>query len=249
MKYVILQPLRDKQASMVARALINEVYGRIGHPERIVTSGGGEFVNSLNAALCNYYYLGITHHVASPYHPASNGQVERLHRDMEAMLHAMTDPDHMRWDEDLLAVEMAFNWTWTRTTGETPFFLVHGRHPRSLVEAVVGVPMERILEAAWKQRLVGGGCFTLRNGRRTDSPAPAGAGGGGTTEPRHRSGGYGDGQVHQRQAGACHQASTAATRAVPGGRGPGRDQAGCAARPLPGGLHHAQRGACGAHDG
>ena len=151
-KMVVVAPLIDKSAPVVARALVEKVYLRLGAPERLVTDQGGEFCNRLNEALGNA--LGIAHRTTSPYHPASNGMVERMHADLERCLRCITDPDQSRWDLDLPFVEWALNTAWTRTTGETPFFLWTGRQPRTMVDVVMATPVERESQDEWLRKLM-----------------------------------------------------------------------------------------------
>jgi hypothetical protein len=151
-KFVVVVPIIDKSAATVARALVERVYLRLGAPDRIITDQGGEFCNRLNEAVNNT--LGIAHRTTSPYHPAANGVVERMHADLEMCLRCITEPDQSRWDLDLPYVEFALNTTWTRTTGETPFFLWTGRQPRTLVDLVVRTPFTRDDQDVWLTKLL-----------------------------------------------------------------------------------------------
>ena len=150
-KYVILVPIRDKSAKSVADALVKHVYLVTGFPDEIVTDQGGEWVNRLNKEL--NAAVGIQHRTTSPYHPAGNGKVERMHRDLGVALRAVTDPDGARWDLDIPFVAWALNTTWSRVTGETPFFLTYGRHPRTIIDALVGTSTQVLRSAEWMDTL------------------------------------------------------------------------------------------------
>jgi hypothetical protein len=150
--YTVLTAIPDKSATSVASAMVRSVYLRLGFPQRIVTDGGKEFVNSLNASISSQ--LGIAHAQSSPYHPATNGEIERSHREVETILRCVTDPDQSRWDLDLPLAEWAMNSTWTRANGSTPFFLMHGRHARTVVDALVDTPVsEPTSQMSWAHKL------------------------------------------------------------------------------------------------
>jgi transposase InsO family protein len=135
-KYVVLIPISDKSARSVARALMNGVFLVNGFPEKIVSDCGTEFVNSLNKQLCSL--VGVSHRLTSPYHPAANGLVERVHRELGVILRCLKSGEH--WDTDLPSVAYAINTSVTRTTQQTPFFLMFGRHPRTVVDILVDYP-------------------------------------------------------------------------------------------------------------
>jgi hypothetical protein len=144
-------PIVDKTARTVARALVTHYYTVYGWPDKLISDNGKEFANQLNAELCDA--LGIAQRFSAPYHPASNGQVERSHREVLVILRSVTDPNQTRWDLDLAYVQFAVNTTWTRVTGMTPFFLTFGRHPRTAVEVAIGTKPERLDTTEWLDRL------------------------------------------------------------------------------------------------
>lgn len=151
-KFVIAIPLKDKSASTVAEALVEQVYEKWGSPASIVTDGGGEFVNALNSALCAR--LGIAHRTTSPYHPASNGQVERMNGTLIQVVRCLLEPDQSNWDKVLGAACWAINTSVSSTTKMTPFFLMTGRDPITTLDVVLELPTPRILtREEWYRRL------------------------------------------------------------------------------------------------
>jgi hypothetical protein len=151
-KYTRIIPIVDKKASTVAEGLLKGVYLQWGFPNSIVTDQGGEWVNRLNRELSAA--LGVHHRKTSPYHPAANGKVERMHRVLGASLRAVTDPDGNRWDLDAAFVEWSINTVWSRVTGESPFFLMYGRNPRNIIDAIVGTSTHRMTQQQWTSALV-----------------------------------------------------------------------------------------------
>ncbi len=73
-RFSILVPLKDKQATTVARTLIDEVFCKFNTPRTLQSNNGSEFNNHVLDAICKEYVIAKTNIVA--YHPASNGMVE-----------------------------------------------------------------------------------------------------------------------------------------------------------------------------
>ncbi len=140
-KYVTIRPLRSKEAVEVSTEMLKSVFLVFGFPSKIVTDQGTEFVNKLNEAI--FDRLAIEHRPTAPYHPASNGQVERCHREINAMLRALCSPYQHDWAEMLPFVESAINTAQTSTTLMSPFFLVFGRHPFTSLDVRLDLPFPK----------------------------------------------------------------------------------------------------------
>ncbi len=86
-----------------------------------------------------YRMLGTRHLKTSPYHPQTNGAVERFHGTLKHMLRKTTT-DKRDWDIMLPYVLFAFREVPCASTGFSPFDLMFGRHVRG--------PLD-LLQAAW----------------------------------------------------------------------------------------------------
>ncbi len=92
-------PVKDLEAATAADALVAGWIARFGVPADITSDRGTQFCSQVWRALCER--LGITHHTTIAYHPASNGMVERVHRQVKEALQARAAqndwPAHLPW--------------------------------------------------------------------------------------------------------------------------------------------------------
>jgi hypothetical protein len=69
--------------------------------------------------------------MSSAHHPQTDGQTERTHRTLEEMLRHFVHDRQQDWESLLPAVQYAYNTAVHASTGYSPFFLNHHRHPRT----------------------------------------------------------------------------------------------------------------------
>ena len=75
-----------------------------------------------------------------PYHPQSDGLVERFNRTLLSML-STTIADHpLDWEDKLRQLCYAYNTSVHSSTGYTPFFLMFGRQARLPVDLAFQLP-------------------------------------------------------------------------------------------------------------
>lgn len=77
-------PMQNIEASTVIRAFMDNWVSRFGSPETITTDQGSQFESSLFQGLLKL--IGCQRIRSTPYHPASNGIIERWHRTFKAAL-------------------------------------------------------------------------------------------------------------------------------------------------------------------
>ncbi|KAG1224979.1 hypothetical protein G6F67_009403 [Rhizopus microsporus] len=83
-RYCVLRPIPDKQASTIARELIN-VFCEYGLPKILQSDNGGEFVNELMQIFAEE--AGFEHRLISSYHPRANGVSEKwVHKSTLAIM-------------------------------------------------------------------------------------------------------------------------------------------------------------------
>ena len=70
----------------------------------------------------------------TPYHPMSNGQVERFNHTLLDMLGTFDPAEKADWKKYVPVLTHSYNATRHESTGYTPFYLMYGRHPRLSVD-------------------------------------------------------------------------------------------------------------------
>ena len=123
-KYTEAYPLKDKTARSVADALMDLWLPRYGFPLFLHSDQGKEFDNTMIHKPSEL--LGTVKTKTTPYHPRSDGLVERFNRTLLAMLAMFVSREHDNWDDLLPFMMLAYNTTVHTTTGFTPYRLVFG---------------------------------------------------------------------------------------------------------------------------
>ncbi|CAF1072317.1 unnamed protein product [Rotaria sordida] len=126
-KFVITKAVRDCTASTAVQFLIEEVIIKYGTPKCILTDNGTHFTATMMNEL--FKKIGVTHLYSTPYHPMTNGQIERFNATMDAKIVALSNEKRTNWDEQLPFVTFNYNATIHKTTGQIPFELIYGRSP------------------------------------------------------------------------------------------------------------------------
>ncbi|CAF1533877.1 unnamed protein product, partial [Adineta ricciae] len=73
--------------------------------------------------------MGVTQLYSTPYHPMTNGQIERYNATMDSKIAALSNANRTNWDEQLSFVTFNYNTSIHTTTGHIPFELMCGRTP------------------------------------------------------------------------------------------------------------------------
>ena len=117
----------DHKASTVLKLLFEQVIPAHGVPRVIISDQAPEFLSE--AWTSGTASVGAHVCYTSPYHHQANGLVERWNRTLMDMLRPLTELEPAKWDEFLGPALFAFRTTVHASTGNTPFFLMHGRDP------------------------------------------------------------------------------------------------------------------------
>ena len=126
-RWVIAIPLPNQTAKTTAEALYEHYICIYGVPSKILSDQGPHFNNRLIAAFT--HILGCHHIKSTPYHPQTNGVIERFNSTFERQLTKLTDQHLNDWDMHLKSIVFAFNTGQHATTRYSPYQLQFGRNP------------------------------------------------------------------------------------------------------------------------
>lgn len=126
-KYPEAFPLKNVKARQIANCLI-QLFSRVGVAREIVTDQGTNFVSELLKQV--YQLLGIKGIRTTPYHPQTDGLVERFNQTLKKMLRKFTSQTGADWDQWLPYLLFAYREVPQASTGFAPFELLYGRQVR-----------------------------------------------------------------------------------------------------------------------
>lgn len=116
-------PMPDMTANTIANTFVTEYIARFGVPDFITTDQGRQFESKLFKELVQI--LGVCRIRSSPYHPQSNGIIERFHRQLKTSLKARTDSEN--WVQNLPLILLSLRCTVKEELGTSPAELVYGQ--------------------------------------------------------------------------------------------------------------------------
>ncbi|EKM48439.1 uncharacterized protein PHACADRAFT_58702, partial [Phanerochaete carnosa HHB-10118-sp] len=117
-----------------AKALRDNVVTHHGLPRKIISDRGTEFKNQFISEL--YRSLGIEANPSTAYHPQTDGQTERINREIEQYLRLFINYRQADWAEWLPLATFLYNNKVHSSTGYTPFFVNKGYHPYEGIQPV-----------------------------------------------------------------------------------------------------------------
>ncbi|UYV63925.1 hypothetical protein LAZ67_2006034, partial [Cordylochernes scorpioides] len=131
-KYAETKAVIDATAREVAKFLTENVILKHGAPRYLISDRGSQFTSNLVKEITKI--CQIQHCLTTSYHPQTNGLTERLNRTLINMISMYVNVDQRNWDEILPFITHAYNTTIQETTKYSPFFLLYGREPVSILD-------------------------------------------------------------------------------------------------------------------
>ena len=141
-KYAIAVPLVSTDSAEVAREIVENWVLKFGAPNILHTDQGKKFGSNLILEMCRL--LGIDKSRTSPYHSKGNRQVERHNRVIADVISKYWADNPRTWDTVLHYLNFVHNTTIHRTTGATPFNLVHGKECQYPIDLFYPKPYDEV---------------------------------------------------------------------------------------------------------
>ena len=117
-RYPEAVPMRSVDAASVAEELM-KLFSRVGVPKEILTDQGTKFTSLLLTEL--YRMLHVHPIKTTPYHPQTDGLVERFNRTLKTMLKKTVNKEGKDWDKLLPYLLFAYREVPQASIGFSPF--------------------------------------------------------------------------------------------------------------------------------
>lgn len=145
-KWTEAYPIPNQEAETLARVLMNEWVSRYGTPRSLHSDQGRSFESNLFQQLCRL--LDISKTRTTPYHPQSDGMIERFNRTLLSMLVFYVDENQQNWDSLLPFVMMAYRSSVNATTGFTPHKVLFGREMVLPIDVMLNIDVNEKFPSA-----------------------------------------------------------------------------------------------------
>ena len=132
-RYPEAVPMRTVGAESVAEELV-KMFARVGIPGKILTDQGSNFTSQLLTEM--YRLLHIRPIRTTPYHPQTDGLVERFNQTLKSMLRKFATQKKKDWDKLIPYVLFAYREVTQRSTRFSPFELLYGREVRGPLDVL-----------------------------------------------------------------------------------------------------------------
>ena len=126
--YTEAVPIPEKSAALVASFMNRYILKRHGAPKMIQSDQGKEFCNEVVKKCLEK--TNTKHVKSSPYHPMSNGLVERTNQTITAKVAKLSLEHKTDWDDHVQTAVFGYNISPQKLLGVSPFEALYGRLPR-----------------------------------------------------------------------------------------------------------------------
>jgi Integrase zinc binding domain/Integrase core domain len=132
-KWPEAKPVKEATAEATVNFIYEDIISRHGCPAIILTDRGTHFNNQLLKKLCEKFM--VEHLMSTPYHPQTNGLVERFNRTLLESLARLAQKHVNKWDMYIALALFSYRTSKHSTTKLTPFLLVYGREAKLPVDS------------------------------------------------------------------------------------------------------------------
>ena len=126
-------PVRSIRSPVIIKHLL-DFFARYGLPRELQSDRGTNFTSRNFKE--KMQQLGIKHVLSSPYHPESQGILERFHGTLKSTLGKFAHNHPDQWDEDIPFVLFALRSAPNESLGFSPYELVYGHNVRGPLDVL-----------------------------------------------------------------------------------------------------------------
>lgn len=95
-RYMNSYPIPDQEATTVTQTFVTQILNHHKTPKIVLTDQGTNFTSKIFKKVCKLF--GITKIQTTPYHPQTNGALERHHKPLADYLRSFATENSINWD-------------------------------------------------------------------------------------------------------------------------------------------------------
>ena len=123
-KHILAYVTPDQTVKTITKFLYGGYIYIFGAPARLLSNRDASFTSSIIEELCKI--LGVKQLQTTPYHPQTNGLIERLHQMIMHIIGKLGEDKKANWPSHLAEIAHAYNATQSTVTGYSPHYLMFG---------------------------------------------------------------------------------------------------------------------------
>jgi transposase InsO family protein len=139
-KWIEAYPLPNQEDETVARKIVSEFVCRYGAFRQFHTDTGTNFESNVVKEVCKI--LGIQKTSTTPYHPQSDGMIERYNRTLNSSIAMMVKKNQKDWDLKLPFAMFAYRSSVHGMIKQTPYYMCFGHEVKLPIDVMFGSPEE-----------------------------------------------------------------------------------------------------------
>ena len=128
MKHVLTYVTPNQTAKTVTKFLYQGYISVFWALARLLSDRGANFMSSVIEEMCKIF--DVKKLQTMPYHPQTNGLVERLHKMIKYMIGKLGEDKKANWPSHLAEIAHSYNATHSTVTGYSPHYSMFGQRPR-----------------------------------------------------------------------------------------------------------------------
>jgi hypothetical protein len=163
-----LRACASTDAKTVVEILFRDWICEYGVPGSFGSDGGSHFDNDTLQEMARL--LRVLWHINTPYHHQSNAVTERANRIAEDVVRSFIRDDP-EWSRLLPQAQFAMNTSVNRTTGMSPFVLIHGFPPRLPLHGDLGVLLDTDTPVDLVKSLLARGAQLIHRAKEAENAA------------------------------------------------------------------------------